>query len=625
MCGICGIVSTDPSTDLTRASIEAMRDTLEHRGPDDAGSYVDTEVALGSRRLAILDLSARGHMPMQSEDQRYCIVYNGEVYNYRDLRDELVAAGHQFRSGTDTEVVLVLYAKYGERMLDRLNGMFAFAIWDRLERSLFIARDRLGVKPLYYHVDGETLRFASEQKALFAAGAPAELDERAWPELIYFRYIAGERTAFRGVRRLLPGHTLTWKRGHLTTRRWWSLADHAKQRPVTASPESWLRETLRSATELRQISDVPVGVLVSGGLDSASLAALLGDTRAEQLNSFTVRFEDPAYDEGAYARRVADRWKLQHHELFLRPESLYDEVRAATWYNDEPLGHGSDAQLYAIAKYARSHVTVLLSGEGSDELLGGYMRYQPLHYATALTVARWLLPAFATSSRFSHRIQKLRRFLELKNTDEWIRYNACDTIPPDVPSVVRALEDVNDYRSAVIDDAHRAYPKDAFRQAMFSDMHTFLQTGLDRGDRMTMGASIECRLPFVDFRLAEGVASLPTSAVARRGVSKPLLRKAMGHMIPRETLQHKKWGFAVPWARYMREVPAIRDVVASIPDVEPMRSSPLPRPWLRQVVTSVLGGDDRWAPFVRQLFMMAVWHDVYFARVRDVRKRATSS
>ena len=299
MCGICGIVHRDPTWRVDDGQLLAMRDALTHRGPDDAGLFVAPGVCLGARRLSILDLSVRGRMPMSSPDGRYRIVYNGEVYNHRELRLELEAKGYVFRSRTDTEVVLYLYMAEGPAMLARLNGMFAFAVWDSRDRELFLVRDRLGVKPLYYAVRDGALFFASEEKALFAAEVPAQLDTSTLEELLCFRYVAGERTPYLGVRRLLPGHQLVWKDGMHQVRRWWSLAERTRALRDESPPSvvRWYRETFDDAVRVRRISDVPVGVLLSGGLDSGSVAASLGSQSSVGFASFTVAFDESRYDE----------------------------------------------------------------------------------------------------------------------------------------------------------------------------------------------------------------------------------------------------------------------------------------------------------------------------------------
>lgn len=617
MCGICGVVDHSRATPISEANLLTMRDSMMHRGPDDFGSYFAPGVALGSRRLAILDLSERGRMPMSTEDGRYRIIYNGAVYNYQELRARLESLGYTFRSKTDTEVVLYLYADEGPAMLTRLNGMFAFAIWDNHERQLFMARDHLGIKPLYYARRGEALFFASEEKALFAAGIPAQFDSTVWEELLCFRYVAGERTPFTGVSRLLPGHYLTFKEGDLRITRWWHLAERVRELREKSPQDAlrWFQETFDSAVSLRRISDVPVGVLLSGGLDSSSIAASLALQAGPGIASFTVRFTETEYDEGPLAQQVADRWRLQHHELTVSPNTLMEKLRAASWLNDEPLAHGNDVHVMAISEYAKAHATVLLSGEAADELMGGYVRYQPLRYPSLLRAARPVLPQLMSTLHINGRGQKLGRFLGLGSLDRFIFFNACDVLPGDLEALGMEHAGHYPYRERVLAEAGALYPDSPMRQAMYSDMHTFLCSLLDRNDRMTMGASIECRVPFLDPRLIEGLAALPSSVLLKGHQGKHLLRGAIGSRLPEAVQKHPKWGFGVPWRRYLREVPELRDLIASLPDLSPVREGPFDRTKLKSLVGKFLEGDNRFELMIRQLMMITVWHQTYFSRL----------
>lgn len=628
MCGIAGVAYRDPARVPDAGRVRGMCDAVAHRGPDDSGTFVAPGVGLGSRRLAVVDLSARGHMPMRSADGRYHIVYNGEIYNAGELRTHLVARGHQFRSATDTEVLLGMYADEGAAMLERLNGMFAFAVWDERERALFAARDRLGVKPLYYAVDAEGLHFASEQKGLFAAGLRAEFDPAAWEELLCFRYVAGERTPFAGVRRLLPGHSLTWRAGALTTHRWWSLAWAAERRAPVPDPARWYRDTLDSAVDLRRISDVPLGVLLSGGLDSSAIAASLAGQAGSGVASFTVTFEDPAYDEAPLARQVVSRWGLAGHELRVAADELLPRLLHASWLNDEPLVHGNELHLEAIAAYAKPHVTVLLSGEGADETLGGYVRYRPLQHPRLLAAAHAAAGLVPRGLALPPRARKLERLLRLPSADAAVVFNACEVLPPDLARLGMRGTAEFAYREAVADEAKRLYRNEPVRQAMYGDQHTFLCSLLDRNDRMTMGASIECREPFLDVRLVEGLAALPTSQLLSARRSKRLLRDAVGERMPADVLRGRKWGFGVPWSQYLRRVPALRAVVEALPDVAPVRDGPFERRAVRALVSRFLGGrtpdavDDA---LVRGLVMVHLWHSACVAAPPPVAERAVAA
>ena len=610
MCGIAGFVRRDSSAPVSENTLLAMQASLEHRGPDDGGIHLAPGVGLVSTRLAILDLSIHGHMPMSTTDGRYHIVYNGEIYNYRDLRRVLEGQGCRFRSNSDTEVLLQLFVREGVEMLQRLNGMFAFAIWDTAERTLLLARDRLGVKPLYFAERGDALLFASEQKALVAAGVPAAFDHDTWDELLCFRYVAGDRTPYAGIRRLLPGHLLRWRAGDLKVQRWWDLSARAREAreepPLDAT--QWFRETFDDAVNVRRISDVPVGVLLSGGLDSSSVATSLAAQAGKGVASFTVSFTEADHDESPFAREVARASGLTYNDLRLAPEDLAERLEPASWLNDEPLAHASDVHLWAIAEYAKPRVTVLLSGEGSDETLGGYVRYQPLRYPGLMGVGRLVLPQLERAVRLPGRAVKLARFLSMGSIRQFVLFNACDVLPSDLAAVGRVPTTEFPYREAIIREAESLYPRDAARQAMFSDQHTFLSSLLHRNDRMTMGASIECRVPFLDYRLVEGLAGLPSPVLLRGHAAKPLMRTALASRLPESVRRHRKWGFGVPWSRYLRDVPALRQMVIDLPDSEPIAHGPFDRTRVRAVVQDFIRGDAAHAALVKQLVVTVAWH-----------------
>jgi len=611
MCGICGIVAKHQAFPIAMSVLSAMRDALAHRGPDDAGHYLTPGVGLGSRRLAIVDLSERGHMPMGTRDGRFWITYNGEVYNYRQLRATLEKQGYSFLSNTDTEVLLYLFIAEGPAMLDQLNGMFAIAIWDNDERRLFLARDRLGIKPLYYTDYEDKLYFASEEKALFAAGVPREFDHQTWGELLSFRYVAGECTPFTHVHRLLPGHYLIWQNGKKQIHRWWSLTEKAiaLRENLPADPICWFRETFDDAVKIRRISDVPVGVLLSGGLDSSSVSASLAQQVAGAA-SFTVRFSETGYDEGPLARQVVSRCKLDGHEIFVRPEDLLTQLRHAAWLNDEPLVHRNDLHLLTISQYAKSRVTVLLSGEGADETLGGYVRYLPLLYPGLFSPVRLVLPRLQRTFNLNGRWAKLSSFVELNSRDKFVLFNSCEVLPGELQKIGYSPLYKFTFREQVLAEAKMLYPDDLVRQAMYSDQHTFLCSILDRNDRMTMGASIECRVPFLDFRLVEMLAALPTQLLLGWLKGKLLLRHALGSRLPPDILKHRKWGFGVPWHKYLRQFDGFRYLLLNLPNAQLILDSPLERRAIGAQVRAFLKGDDRPFALLFQIMMVVVAWDV---------------
>lgn len=600
-----------------------MRDSMVLRGPDDAGHYMAAGIALGCRRLSIQDLSPRGSMPMSSLDQNYWIVHNGEIYNFRALRRDLESKGCVFRSDTDTEVLLHLFQAEGPRMLPRLNGMFAFAIWDARARSLFMARDRLGIKPLYYTVHQGALYFASTVRALFAAGVPCGFDETTLGELLCFRYVAGTRTPYHGIKRLLPGHSLLWRHGKITTTRWWSLSEAVSKDGIAtpADARAWFRETLDDAVRLRMPSDVPVGVLLSGGLDSGSIAASLGLLQPGVVPAFTVRFPDGKYDEGERARLVAERSLLRFYDLPFAPRDVTGYLWEAARLSDEPSPQSDDSYFLAISRYAKRTVSVVLSGEGGDETLGGYVRYQPLRFLSLLHAARVGLSAMPTIRSSNRRLRKLRRLLAFPRPAQWVLFSACDVLPQDLRALGFCDESGFPYRESIVEDAERTYPKDLARQAMFSDEHTFLSALLQRSDQMTMAASLECRFPFLDFRLVEGIARLPSALIFKYGSGKHLLRSSIGHRLPGAVLRHRKWGFAAPWSSYLREIPELRALIEGLSDAPPFDAGPLDRRKLQDAIRSFNQGDPENEDLIRQLVMIRIWFETSITVKRSTTHR----
>src|SRR5437867_5159080 len=381
MCGICGIRMVEPPRPVDEGRLRRMCDVLRHRGPDDEGVFVDGAVGLGCRRLSMVD-AAGGHQPMANEDESIWIVLNGEIYNHATLRPGLQARGHRYRTGSDTETILHLYEEEGERCVERLQGMFAFAIWDRSRQRLFLARDRLGIKPLYYAVTDQELVFASEIKAILAAGVvrPA-LNEGILPEFLATRFVAGEETFFQGIRKLLPGRTLSWTAGGgWRMRRYWRFPAEFHPTPGT------LREAAREVRARREaavrrplMSDVPLGLFLSGGLDSSGLAALMAPMASEPIRTFAVGFAEPGANELEYARLVARSVGAQHREVVVSPAEFFDALPALVWHEDEPIAFTSSVPLYFVSRLAQDHVKVVLTGEGADELFMGY----PWYWATA--------------------------------------------------------------------------------------------------------------------------------------------------------------------------------------------------------------------------------------------------
>src|ERR1041385_3037318 len=388
MCGINGIaLSSRSGRSLDKRIVERMRDVIAHRGPDDVGIFIDGNVGLGHRRLSIVDV-ASGHQPMTNEDNSLQITYNGEIYNHADYRDDLESRGHVYRTHCDTETILHLYEDYGDGCVNYLRGMFAFAIWDAKKRELFIARDRLGVKPLYYvHTDDGSLYFASEIKALFQSGAlKPEINFAALPDYLANHATSGEETLYRGVKRLLPGHRLVWCDGRIEIKRYWDVS-FSRVEDRRRSDKDYIAEwtdLFRASVRLRLMADVPLGMFLSGGIDSSAIAAVMSGMVDAPIKTFSVAFAEREANELAYARIVSQAYKTSHHEVTVSPEQFFETLPSLVWHEDEPLAHPSSVALYFVSNLAAQHVKVVLTGEGSDELLAGYGRYRKTMWNLAL-------------------------------------------------------------------------------------------------------------------------------------------------------------------------------------------------------------------------------------------------
>lgn len=554
MCGIAGILQKQAQPAVAAETLVRMRDVMTHRGPDDAGVYVDAEIGLCHRRLSIIGLST-GHQPMADASERYWIVFNGEIYNYRDVRKTLEQAGYAFRTESDTEVIINAYAAYGKDCVQHLNGMFAFAIWDRQTRSLFLARDRLGVKPLYYADTPTGFVFGSEIKTLFESGhLRSGLNERSVFEYFLFRGVTGTATLFADVQSLLPAHWMLLSDGRVEIQPYWS--HHQGSYPVPCSLDEsveQLHEVLRDAVKIRLMSEVPLGTFCSGGVDSSLVTALAAGELGAGVNTFSVGFSDSVYDETAYARMVAARYKTRHHELVVENADFADSLEQLIWLNDEPLHFANSVQIYAISKLAKEFVTVVLTGEGADELFLGYPRYQIPRLMSRLRGLSFVLAPLLRAGHAltgDHRLHKLAYFLR-GDTDEAILSN----IAVNEREAVAALLDPRmshamPYRSEVL----RQYRglDDIGARLSLQDQHTYLVSILNRQDKMSMGASIEARVPFLDYRVAEFANARPSRCRTRGMQGKEVVKQLARRYLPDEVVYRRKSGFGVPLADWLR-------------------------------------------------------------------------
>ena len=607
MCGINGILHLQSQKKVDERLLTKMRDTLEHRGPDDKGLFIENNLGLGHRRLSVLDVSVAGHQPFLSDDGRYVMVYNGEIYNFKDFYPELRTNGFAIKTASDTEVLLKLFELYGTKMLHRLNGMFAFVIWDKKERKLTAVRDRMGVKPLYYSFYNETFYFASEQKALFAAGVPLKMAQEGLQEYIFNRFVAGENTLYENVKKVLPGHIFTiYESGKTTSYNWWDLKTEIQNQPKINNPVEWFRETFDDSVKLRMVSDVPVGVLLSGGLDSSSILASLNQQNFKDIQTFNIGFKEKEHNESHLAKMMSDKFGYGFHTMQLEDNNLFDKLVDSTYFQDEPIMHLSEPHILALAQMAKPSVKVLLSGEGADELMGGYVRYKALKYPSLLNTIATIghLDYFTTKPRY----EKLARYSQIKNPDDLVIYNGCNIYPNDIAKTFGlTTPPKNEYRNQILEDAKSLYPDNLRRQALYFDQHTYLCSLLDRNDRCTMGASIECREPFLDQRLIIGLGSLEDKWLFTGKKWKYILKSAMASRLPDEILNFKKVGLSVPWGDYLVKSPGF------IAELESFSKSDLfQMPYFetidaKKLVLNLRKGDTKMIPYIMPIFMMHIW------------------
>lgn len=572
MCGINGIaLSSKSGHSINLAVLERMRDIITHRGPDDKGIFIDGRVGLGHRRLSIVDV-ASGHQPMTNEDATLHITYNGEIYNHADFRQALEAAGHTYRTHCDTETILHLYEEYGESCVSHLRGMFAFAIWDQRRHQLFIARDRLGVKPLYYtHADDGSLYFGSEIKTLIEAGAVnPEINFRALPDYLANHATSGEETLYQGVKRLMPGHTLLWRDGDIQIKRFWDVS-FSKVSDEKRSEQDYIAEwgeMFRTSVRLRLMADVPLGMFLSGGIDSSAIAAVMSGMVDEPIKTFSVAFAEREANELEYARIVARAFKTDHREVVVRPEDFFAALPKLVWHEDEPLAHPSSVALYFVSHLASQHVKVVLTGEGSDELLAGYGRYRKTILNIALGAKYYDLTSAGMRKAIQGGITRLppgskakqkllRTFLTVSPDIDSIYFDNFAVFPESMqhqlltPQALERIGTVDPYAGvrALLDQTDA---KSLLDKLLYADIKTYLHELLMKQDQMSMATSVESRVPFLDHKLVEFTSRLPERLKLRGGITKYILRKSMEGVLPETILSRPKMGFPVPIGTWFR-------------------------------------------------------------------------
>ena len=632
MCGIAGIVSATELAAEDRHRVIAMRDVLTHRGPDEAGLFADSQAALGHRRLSIVDL-ATGSQPLSNEDGSIWIAFNGEIYNHRDLRRELEDHDHVYRTRSDTESIVHAYEQWGDACVDRLRGMFAFVIWDARRRRLLAARDRLGIKPLYWAQADDRLIFASEIKSLLESGLiTARANDAAIPELLGTRSLAGSETMFRGVQKLLPGHTLTFERGDVQCRRYWDIPAPGQgagaQSRSRAEDVERFRALLDESIALRLMSDVPLGVFLSGGIDSSAIAALMAKRLTQPLQTFSVAFADRAYSELEYARQVSRAIGGKGHEIVIDDRDFFGALPRLVWHEDEPIAHPSSVPLYFVSKLARETVTVVLTGEGSDELLAGYGKYPR-------SLFNW-----RAGSVYTRAVPRALRDTLAANTDRvpgvFGRYvrrsfvgveHAPDLTFFDTFAGVNLTEQrrLLSPRLALLASAERAYGSSMayfnargdgaglLDRVLYADLKTYLVELLMKQDQMSMAASIESRVPFLDHHLVEFAAGLPANRKLSGWSTKRILREAVRDVLPQSILERPKMGFPVPFGRWVQNGwgPVVREVLL---DRRSRQRGILEPAAVERLLTPGTPFDQQRADAVWALLNLELWYRTFIDR-----------
>lgn len=626
MCGICGKLEFDRDARVSDPLVRIMLDTIRHRGPDDQGVYISRQVGLGHARLSIIDLNG-GHQPLSNEDGTIWIVFNGEIYNFHELRTFLSGKGHVFKTQSDTEVIVHLYEEFGEDCVEKLRGMFAFAIWDERAESLFLARDRVGIKPLYYWLSDKSLIFASEIKAILA---DPEVQPEVVPGMIdrflTFSFVPGEETLLRNIYKLAPGAHMVVRKGKARIKQYWDLRFDPTECSVQDA-QTKLLTLLDECVRMHMISDVPVGFLLSGGVDSTAMLGTAVGKVNHHLMSFTIGFSAPGLaDERPYARLAASRYGSEHHEMTISAKEFADFLPRFAWYMEEPVCEPQAVALYYVTRLARDFVKVLISGEGGDEAFGGYSIYRNTLWIEGFKSLLGSLkrPLSSALSRLN-RVWPTRRVAKygplIDRPIESYYYGRTSSLGRSFNSNTRALysADFSHYvdrtfsTMAVTRYLNDGSDKGKLNRMLYVDTKTSLPDDLLlKADRMTMANSVELRVPFLDHKFLEFAASLPESFKVRRFTTKYIVKKALRDRVPQEILRRKKAGFPVPYESWMRT--ELKDWVRSVLlDGESLSRGYFNRGYLEQLIDE----DIRLHTYPAEIFSLVsleLWHRAFLDR-----------
>ena len=578
MCGICGKILFDEGQRVDEGTLKAMASTMLHRGPDDDGYYIAGQVGLAHRRLSIIDLNT-GKQPISNENNSIWIVFNGEIYNYQELRKILIAKNHTFKTKTDTEVIIHAYEEYGEDVVSHLRGMFAFAIWDERKKSLFLARDRVGIKPLYYYLTAHSLIFASEMKAILAdPSVKAEIHYPAIDRFLTYRYLPGSDTLIKNLVKLNPGHYLVLKNGVTNIKQYWDL-DFSRQNSTHNLKyyKEELLDLLKDTLRLHMISDVPVGFLLSGGVDSTALLSLYTEGENRDLSTFTIGFEGEKFDdERTYASLAAKIFGTRHYEMTIDANSFFEFLPKYVWHMEDPVCEPPAIALYYISKLAKEHVKVLISGEGGDEAFAGYQTYRNLIWLERFKhltgpFDKGIATLFNKLSPFPF-LERLNKYASLMPFPLQEYYYSRTATPfsffnagfkEAYTTRLRGLTDKGYSTRPSMDLFQNVQSQDNLSQMLYVDTKTWLPDDLlIKADRITMANSIELRVPLLDHKVLEFAAGIPSGLKVRGVTTKYLLKETFKDRIPQEIIKRKKTGFPVPFTSWLKN--ELKDYVSDI-------------------------------------------------------------
>jgi asparagine synthase (glutamine-hydrolysing) len=628
MCGICGKLNFDRDDEVPESLLKAMADSILHRGPDDEGYYISGQIGLGFRRLSIIDL-AGGHQPISNEDGTIWIVFNGEIYNFQEIREGLLEKGHTFRTKTDTEVIVHLYEEYGEAGIESLRGMFAFAIWDQNQKKLLLARDRIGIKPLYYGLTPHSLVFGSEMKAILQdPEVKREILPTTIDRFLTFGYVPGEETLLRGIYKLPPGSFMVVKNGKTEVKQYWDL--HFSSSPVTLQDAGeQLLEILKESVRLHMISDVPVGFLLSGGVDSTAMLSLASRMTDRPISSYTVGFANSGFaDERPFARLAAKKYGSQHHEITISSKEFADFLPQYIWHIEEPVCEPPAVALYYVSKLARNYVKVLISGEGGDEAFGGYQNYRSMLWMERIKrIAGPLTGTLSKTLSLMHQVipwKRIEKYLPLFDVPFESYYYSRTSSPFDFFN--GHYKDIysNDF-CAQIDKQRSLLPvtrllskngsEDVLSRMLYVDSKTWLPDDLlVKADKMTMANSLELRVPLLDHKLLEFAATLPSNFKVRGLTTKYIAKRVLAKQIPAEIVKRKKAGFPIPYEIWLRA-----DLRDSIHDVLLDRKT-LDRGYFRKsAIEKLLRANSESGAHAKDIFSLLVlelWHRQFLSKAR---------